>query len=328
MLKTGWQQLLDSRIIQVPIQFSKKIIIPGFDGLPLYNVATFFIKGIQKGSLTSRASSLSFTFFLAIFPAIIFFFTIIPYIPITHFQDTLLALLKDIFPDKAFDAAQTTLEDIVKRQRAGLLSVGFILALYFSTNGVDTIIREFNNTYHTIETRPWLRRRLISLFLVILISFIVIIAITLITAGTVVLHFLVKHGILQNSFTIFLLETGRWLVITALIFFSVSFLYYYAPAKKTKFRLFSPGSMLATFLSLTTSIGFNFYVSNFSKYNTLYGSIGTLLIVLLWIYFNAIILLIGFELNASILNAKRNNQSPKTITKLPKNRFYDHRNNR
>ena len=302
-----WQRFLDSRWIQLPIRISKKIVIPGFDGLPLYNVAAFFIKGIQKGSLTSRASSLSFTFFLATFPAIIFFFTIIPYIPIDHFQDTLLALLKDVFPNKAFDAAQTTLEDIVKRQRAGLLSVGFILALYFSTNGIDTIIREFNKTYHTIETRPWLKRRIISLFLVILISIIVIIAIVLITAGTVVLHFLVKHNILQNSFTIFLINAGRWLVIMALIFFSVSFLYYYAPAKKTKFRLFSPGSILATFLSLVTSIGFNFYVSNFSKYNTLYGSIGTLLIVLLWIYFNAIILLIGFELNASILNAKKFN---------------------
>ncbi|MCK9618223.1 MAG: YihY/virulence factor BrkB family protein [Lentimicrobiaceae bacterium] len=296
----------ESKVVSFVINTSKKMVIPGFDRIPLYDVTVFFIRGLQKGSLTTRAASLSFTFFLALFPAIIFFFTIIPYIPVVSFQETLLNLLKEVIPGNAFDAVKATVEDIILRQRGGLLSVGFILALYFSTSGVNSIITEFNNTYHTIETRNWFITRLISIFLVVLISTLIIIAIVLITTGAFLLNFLEEKQILTNSFTLVMLELGRWVVVIALIFFSISFLYFFAPAKRTKFRLFSAGSTLATLLSLATTLGFNYYVSNFSKYNTLYGSIGTLIVVLLWINFNAIVLLIGFELNASILNAKKN----------------------
>jgi membrane protein len=296
----------ESKVVSFVINTSKKMVIPGFDRIPLYDVTVFFIRGLQKGSLTTRAASLSFTFFLALFPAIIFFFTIIPYIPVVNFQETLLNLLKEVIPGNAFDAVKATVEDIILRQRGGLLSVGFILALYFSTSGVNSIITEFNNTYHTIETRNWFITRLISIFLVVLISTLIIIAIVLITTGAFLLNFLEEKQILTNSFTLVMLELGRWVVVIALIFFSISFLYFFAPAKRTKFRLFSAGSTLATLLSLATTLGFNYYVSNFSKYNTLYGSIGTLIVVLLWINFNAIVLLIGFELNASILNAKKN----------------------
>lgn len=302
----NWLLLLwKGRVITSVITWTKKLVIPGFDGIPLYDVGTFFIKGLQKGSLTTRAASLSFTFFLALFPAIIFFFTIIPYIPVENFQDTLLAMLKDMMPASAYDTVKITLEDIILRQRGGLLSVGFILALYFSTNGVNSMIIEFNNSYHAIETRNWFVRRMISIFLVILISLMIIISILLITTGTFALNFLQEHNILRDNFIIFLLQLGRWIVVMALIFFSISFLYYFAPAKHTKFRLFSAGSTLATILSLITSLGFNYYVSNFSKYNTLYGSIGTLIVILVWINFNALVLLIGFELNASILNARK-----------------------
>ncbi|MCD4745083.1 MAG: YihY/virulence factor BrkB family protein [Bacteroidales bacterium] len=297
------------KVISKFIEFSKKIILPGFDGMPLYDVTTFFFKGIWEGYITSRASSIAFNFFLAIFPSIIFFFTIIPFIPIEHFQDTLLELIKNITPKEAFDTINNTLEDIIKRPRGGLLSLGFILALYFSTNGINSIMEAFNNTYHSIETRSWVKQRLISILLVFIISFIVIIAITLITFGTIALNYLVAQDILKGNFTYNLIQFGKWIVILSICFFTFSFIYYFAPAKKRSFRFISAGSSLATFLSLATSIGFNIYVSDFSRYNSLYGSIGTLLIILLWIYFNSIILLIGFELNASIYNAK--------IKKLP-----------
>jgi membrane protein len=273
--------------------------------MPLYDVAVFFVKGLQKGSLSMRAAAFSYNFFLALFPAIIFFFTIIPYIPLQGFQDQLLALMQNFIPGKAYAAVEETLFDIVKRPRGGLLSVGFLMAMYFATNGIHSLIEAFNQTHHTIETRSWIKQRLISILLVLILSMLVIIAIALITLGPVALDFLVEHRMLRDSFSYYLLIAVKWLVSAGLLFFAFSFLYYMAPAAQSRFRFISAGSSLSTILTILTSVGFNFYVNSISRYNTLYGSIGTLIIVMVWIYFNAMIVLIGFELNVSIRNARR-----------------------
>lgn len=286
------------------IRFLRGIILPGFDNLSLYNVLKFFFKGLFEGRLTMRASAISFDFFLALFPSIIFFFTIIPFIPIDDFQPTLLQLLEEVIPETLYGYVSTTLEDIITRPRSDLLSLGFILALYFSTNGVNSIIEGFNQTTHVIETRSWFKQRLISIFLVVVISSMIIVAISLFIIGGYVMTFLVEEGILTDSFTIIIIQVARWLLIILLFLFSLSFLYYFAPAKRGNFRFISAGSTLATILLIVTTYGFNFYIENFSRYNALYGSIGTLLVFLLWILFNSFILLIGFELNVSIANAK------------------------
>ena len=252
-----------------------------------------------------RAAAFSYNFFLALFPAIIVFFTIIPYIPIAGFQDQLLQLMEDFIPSKAYAAVEETLFDIVKRPRGGLLSVGFIMAVYFATNGIHSLIEAFNQTRHTIETRSWLKQRLISLVLVFILSSLVILAIVLITLGPVAIQFLVKHDMLHDSFSYYLLVAGKWIISTAMLFFAFSFLYYLAPAAESRFRFISAGSTLSTALTILASVGFNFYVNSISRYNTLYGSIGTLIIIMVWIFFNAMIVLIGFELNVSIRNAKR-----------------------
>lgn len=299
-----YKKIIEWKPIANIIAFSKKLVLPGFDGMPFYDVSLFFVKGIQKGSITQRASSLSFNFFLALFPAIIFFFTLIPYLPINDFQITLFSILQSVLPENAFETVKSTISDILTNKRSGLLSVGFLMTLYFATNGVNAVIDAFNKSYHTLENRPWIKQRLISVFLVIILAVLLITAIALITVGSFLLNYLVKYGLLKGEITIYLLFASRWIILLAMLFFGISFLYYFAPAKKKRFRFISAGSTLATFLILITTFGFNFYVTNFSEYNALYGSIGTLIIILMWIYFNAIILLIGFELNASISNAK------------------------
>lgn len=301
-------RIIELKIFQAPINLSKRIILPGFDKLPLYNVAEIFYNGITNGAITLRASSMAFSFFLAIFPALLFFFTIIPYVPIDNFQEQLLEMLKEIIPTNVYDTVRITVEDIVNRPRGGLLSVGFVLTLYFSTNGVNSIIEAFNQTAHSLETRTWFRQRLIAILLVLIMAFIVIIAITLINFGTLTLHYLVENGLMKHNITFYLIQIGKWIVTIAMIFFGMSFLYYLGPIKKERFRFISAGSTFATFLTIALSLGFNFYVTNFARYNALYGSIGTLIIVLIMLYFNAIVLLIGFELNASIARAgiKRN----------------------
>ena len=307
---TKRSRLLKSNLVASGEKFLRKLVIPGFEGMPVYNVAEFFIRGLQKGALSMRAAAFSYNFFLALFPAIIFFFTIIPYIPIAGFQDNLLELLQNFIPKKAFDAVEETLFDIVKRPHGGLLSVGFILAMYFSTNGIHSLIEAFNQTRHTLETRSWIKQRLVSILLVFILSLLVIIAIVLITFGPVALAFLVKHRILRMSFSYYLIIAGKWIISSAMLFFAFSFLYYMAPAAKSRFSFITAGSTLSTVLTILASVGFNYYVNSISKYNTLYGSIGTLIIIMVWIYFNAMIVLIGFELNVSIRNAKRKHLRP------------------
>jgi len=286
------------------IKSLRKIVLPGFDGLSLFSVLRFFFKGLFEGRLTLRASAISFDFFLALFPSILFFFTIIPFIPIKGFQPELLLTLEDIIPTTLWTHVSSTLEDIIIRPRSDLLSLGFILALIFSTNGINSIIEGFNSTFHDMESRSWLKQRLVALFLVFVISILVILAVTLQIVGSFVMKFLVAEGLLTNDFTIIIIQIVRWILVVATFLFAISFLYYFAPARKGAFRFISAGSTLATALMILTTYGFNFYIENFNRYNALYGSIGTLLVFLLWVYFNSNILLIGFELNASIRQAR------------------------
>lgn len=295
---------------------TKKVVLPGFDNVPLYEVGDFFIKGILRGSVSIRAAAFSYNFFMALFPAIIFLFTIIPYIPIAGFQDQLLQLMQDFFPKATYAAVEDTVFDIIKRPRGGLLSLGFVLALYFATNGIHSLIIAFNQTYHSYETRTWVRVRLSSIFLVFILSFLLFIAIVLIMVGPIVIDFIADKLNIRDSFVYYLIITAKWFVTIALLFFAYSFLYYFAPARKSRFRFISAGSTLATILTIITSIGFNYYVNNFARYNSLYGSIGTLIIILVWIYFNAMIVLIGFELNVSIRHARENSSKESELNRL------------
>ena len=289
-------------------KLSKQIKPLGFSGLSIYDVAIFFWKGLIKGAITTRASSLAFNFFLAFFPSIIVFFTLIPYIPIEGLQETLMELLGTVLPPSTNEITFQTLEDIINNPRGGLLSIGFILALYFSTNGINSLIEAFNSSYHIREIRPLIQQRILSLGLTILLSVMLIISIGLIIFGTVVINYLVNTEIITTS-AADLIIYGKWIVMLSMLFFGISILFYLGPALKSKWKLFSPGSIFATIFIIITSIGFNYYIQNFSQYNKIYGSIGTLMIILLWMYFNSIILLTGFELNASISNAKKKNKN-------------------
>ena len=287
------------------IEIFKKIKPLGFNGLSIYDVTTFFIKGLQEGAITTRASSLAFNFFLAFFPSIIVFFTLIPYIPISGFQETLMEILSNILPPSTNAATFNTLEDIINNQRGGLLSIGFILALYFSTNGMSSLIQAFNSSYHIRENESILKHQLLSIILTIILSGLVFLTIILIIFGKAAILYLIEYEIIsQNQIT--LLNIAKWVILTFMLFIGITTIFNFGHSIKSRTKIFSPGALLATLFIILTSVIFSYYIDNFSQYNKIYGSIGTLIIILLWIYFNAIILLIGFELNASIINAKKN----------------------
>jgi len=284
-------------------KIAQKIVFPGFEGLSLYKVSIFFYKGLLEGALTTRASSLAFNFFLAFFPSIIVLFTLIPFVPINGFQDQLFQLIMDIMPPSTYEATKSTVDDILNNQNGGLLSLTFILALYFSTNGVNAMISGFNATYHLTDKRTYLQLRLLSFVLTFILALLLVLTIAFLIFSQGFMDNLVQENYLQQ-YSADIILYGKWALLVLVLFISISILYYFGPADKKGWRFLSLGSIIATALSVCTSMAFSYYVNNFAQYNKLYGSIGTLLVILLWMYFNSIILLLGFELNASIISAK------------------------
>jgi len=283
---------------------SKKFKPWGFEGLSIYDVTIFFWKGLMEGAITTRASSLAFNFFLAFFPAVIFIFTLIPYIPIEGFQKTLMELLGSVLPESTNKMAFKTIDDIVNNPRGGLLSIGFILALYFSTNGVSALIEAFNSSFHIRESRSFLYQRAISLLLTLILSVMLILTIIIIIFGKTYLSSLLADGTISAEY-LYLFTFSRWIMMSTFLLFGMSLLFYLAPNHTVKWKVFTPGTIFASLFIIITSVIFSYYINNFSQYNQIYGSIGTLIIILLWIYFNSIILLTGFEINASIIASKK-----------------------
>lgn len=290
------------------IYFSRRVrevSIPGFQGVPLYDVGLFYKNGISNGVIGVRASAISFNFFMALFPGIIFLFTLIPFIPIPGFQLELIHLLEQILPSNTYLAIEKTIVDITTNKRVSLLSIGFLATLFFSTNGVSNLIAAFNATANEFENRSWISTRIIGIPLVIVLVLFTTIGTGLIIFGKYLIKFLVAEGIVHNSFSQIMFFSGQWMVVLFVAFVSISLLYYYAPSKRGRYRFFSPGSIVATLLIILTSLAFSYYLSHFGRYNKLFGSIGTLIALLIWLNINAFVLLIGFELDVSIQNAKK-----------------------
>jgi membrane protein len=287
---------------------AEKITLPFFDGVPLYDVALFFWRSIYSGSITTRASAIAFSFFVALFPFIIFLFTLIPIIPIDNFQDELFQLIKQLVPPEAFGTIEDTVYEILKIPHGEWFSLSFFLALIFSTNGLASMMSAFDATVNSIYRRTWISQRITAIIMLFVLSLLLTLAITLLTGGQSLIRLLEDKNLLHDHFTVYILTVGKWIIIFILFFFAYSFLYFMAPAKKTKWRFISAGGTLSTVLTIFAIAGFTYYINNFSQYNALYGSIGTLLIILLLIYVMSVILLVGFELNASIYTARRKNE--------------------
>jgi membrane protein len=277
---------------------SKTTYLPGFGGIALFDVISFFIKQVRTIGMTERASSIAFNFVMAIPPAIIFLFTLIPYLPITQaFQGELYSLIRDVIPGEKDNAVLIGfLQDFINNPRNGLLSLGFLLSLYFSSNAMMGIMRSFDKNYVGFTKRKGFNRRMVALKITAILYLIVFISLAALIAREVVLQGL---GI-EAPQVIAIIMNLRWFVIVLLFFFCISFIYRHAPSVQKKWRLINPGSILATLLMLLMTLALSWWVSNFSQYNQLYGSIGTVLIIMILIFINSLILLIGFELNVSI----------------------------
>lgn len=280
------------------IQKSKNNSLPGFKGVSLYDVVVFFFGQIKKIGMTERASAISFNLVMAIPPAIIFLFTLLPFLPVSKsFQQGLYELIQDVIPGEKDHANLIHfLQDFINKPRTGLLSLGFVLSMFFSSNAMMGIQRSFDKGYLGFIKRKGLQKRGVALKLTFVLYILVFASVLLLVARGQVLDF---FGI-ENKTVIAIITNTRWLVIILLFFACISFIYRYAPAVDKKWPIINPGSILATILMIATTFGFSWWVGRFGHYNQFYGSISTIIIMMAMIFVNSLVLLIGFELNVSI----------------------------
>ena len=276
------------------------VSFPGFKGKSIYQVGKFFVNGLFQEDLSLVASSLAFNFFLAIFPLIIFLFTLIPYLPIEDLQYKITDFMKIFLPENAFDFLNETITDIVSNQNAGLLSFGFIAALYFASNGFATMMSAFDMGVERKMQRSWINIRIKSTAILFLVVSILLTTIVTSLLFTYSFQYLQDSTNINEQFYSYVVITIEFILRVLLVYLIFSSLYYFGSSKGTKWRFFSIGSTLGTILSLLTTYGFTKYVEGFNSYNKLYGSVGTLMVIMVLIYFNCFVVLIGFKLNKSI----------------------------
>jgi len=303
LLKKILHQVETAPPVSFLIRKSKNTSLPGFNGIAIYDVIVFFFGQVKTIGMTERASAISFNFVMAIPPAIIFLFTLIPFLPITHeFQEELFSLIREVIPGEKDNAVLIGfLKDFINNPRNGLLSLGFLLSLFFSSNAMMGIMRSFDKNYIGFKKRKGLQTRLVAIKITLFLYFFVFSSVLLLVARVAVLQWL---GV-TNEFLLGLINNLRFIVMLLLFFASISYIYRHAPSVHKKWKFINPGSILATFLMILMTFAFSWWVSHFGNYNQLYGSISTILIIMALIFINSLVLLIGFELNVSISSLKK-----------------------
>ncbi len=274
----------------------------------LYDVIKIFLEKLTKDEVIERAEAVAFNFTLSIFPAVIFLFTLIPFvhqwIPDVS-TENIMEFIGDMMPPSMYDVISSTVEDIISKQRGGLLTFGALFSLVLSTSGMLALMKAFNACYKTVEKRGFFKTRLIATGLTMMLAFVLILAIILLIVGNFVVNLINSElsWLDLDAYVVNLLLILRFVVIFIVFFLAISFIYYFGPAVHYNWRFFSIGSFLATLLCLGISYTFSFYVTNFGTYNKLYGSIGVLIALMIWQLILSVVLLVGYELNASIHKA-------------------------
>lgn len=300
------KRLLKIRSARYSRAWLKKIKIKGSEHLSLYKFFKIFLFNIEEDEIVDRSNGVAYNFILAIFPTIIFLFTLIPYISQyfpTVSRDGIMLFLSDYMPTSMYEVASSTVLDILSKQRGGLLTFGFVFALFLATNGMMALMRAFNACYKTVEKRSFLKMRLTATGLTILLAVVLMSAVFLLIVGELVINNVTTElSNLSNTRldTLYGLFALRFVVIFIVFFFAVSFIYYFGPAVHYNWKFFSIGSFIATLACLAISYGFSFYITNFASYNKVYGSIGVLIALMIWIQLLTVVLLFGYEINASL----------------------------
>jgi len=306
---------IEDKLAKIPlinwlVVMLKKVKLPGLEGLSIYDLLEMYIVGIINGALTSRAGAVAFSFFMAIFPTLLFFLNLLPYVPIEDFQANFIDTITSFLPNESGNFLNEIIVDIVKNKRGGLLSSTFLLSIFLMANGVNAIFGGFENSYYIQTKRNFFKQYVYALSVGLLLALLLIF--TIIVLGYVELYipylseFAGKTtGLRVASGEEFGITIAKFSFLVAMVYIGTAILYYFGTHQGRKAKFFSPGVLLTTVLIVLTSYLFGIYIANFSQYNELYGSIGALLILMMYIWLNSNILLLGFELNASLNMLKK-----------------------
>lgn len=300
-----WDKIVDTianlPILKQMLDWSKRFSIPGFSGVPIFNVVVFIYNEMMRDNITTRANAIAFSLFLAIFPAIITIFSLLPLMPFTaNYVELISSSLEDVLPVDAHNYLIDLINSITSVNREGLFSFGFILAVFFASSGMLTLMDGFDKSYsNTYKTRTYLRKRMVAVNLMLVLAVVLIFSFVLVIVGNLLIDRLVYIFDVGTGIDI-LLTMLRWILAISLIYIAVTIIYRYGPSMHKRTSFINPGSILATILSLLASLGFSYFVNNFGRYNEIYGSIGALIVIMIWLQINAFVILIGYELNASI----------------------------
>lgn len=298
-------------VINIVVRLLKKIKLPGLEGLSLYDLLELYAIGIVKGTLTSRASAIAFSFFTAIFPFLLFVLILIPYIPIDGFREEFLLFLESFLPPQTSDFFFSNIfENIENSQRGGLLSSVFVLSILLMAFGVSAVFSGFENSYHEQFTRNVFKQYLFSMGVSLILAFLLIFTVAILGYFEIyvvqpLFDRFQEQGLARKGANVFWIVIAKYVFFVFMIYIATAILYYFGTKEGRHSKFFSIGALFTTLLIILTSYLFGVYVENFSQYNELYGSIGALLILLLYLWLNSNILLLGYELNASLNRLKK-----------------------
>jgi membrane protein len=296
------KRILESGLVRKTINTLKRIKLPGFEGLSLFQVLQFFLIGLYEGRITTRASAVCFRFILAIPPLLIVFLSVIPFVPIDNFQESLMSYLDRAMPGDTFSLVESTLDDLINKKQETLISLSFLLTLFFSSNAVQALLDGFSHSYNLDKKQGMVLQYIRSFGLLLVFSLTIILGVVLITISGPVFEYLQDLDIIGSNVVVFFLEVAKWILVIILFEIAISVLY--RAGHSGKWRAINAGASFATLGLIIVSSLFAWYVGNFGNYNKLYGSVGTVLVVMLWLYLNTIVLILDFEINAGIEKAK------------------------
>ena len=297
-------------VVNLVVRFLKKIKLPGFEGLSIYDLMEMYVVGIIEGALTTRASSIAFSFFTAIFPFLLFIIIIIPEIPIDGFQDKFLTFLDTFLPPQTSEFFNHNIFENISVKSGSLFSTVFLLSMFLMANGVSAVFSGFEHSYHDQLSRGFFKQYLYAFGVALILAFLVVLtvgvlAFTQIYVITPLYENISGEEIESSTTGLFWLNTAKYVFSTIMVYIATATLYYFGTKEGRKSKFFSIGALFTTLLILLTSYLFGVYIENFSQYNELYGSIGALLILLFYLWLNSNIILLGYELNASLQQLRR-----------------------
>ena len=295
----------------MPVRWAIKLLEniqpPGFEGLSIYDLVLFLLRSFKEGNYSIRAAAISFNLILAIFPLLLVILALIPYLPIDGFQASVLAELIGVVPSDMRPFLVPTLEDLVLQKHYFVLSIGFVLTVYYASNSINTILSSFNSSFQIELKRHPIKQRLIALSLSLVWALLSLGAIVLIILGEELIQLINNSLSLDHTAAYYLGHGIKWIIVFFMLILGITVLYNFGNPEVKKFKFVSAGSSLAALVIILASIGFIAYATNFGNYNELYGSLGSLIVLLVWVNLCSRILLIGFELTTKIGQIKKQN---------------------